>query len=322
MTTALVFPEGHRPEPEPYRPEPMTKDQIDLIKDTIARDQNLSDDEFRLLLYTAQRLGLDPLTGQIRAIRRKGKVTLQVSVDGQRLIAARTDQFAGESRIEFVEGDPYPISASIEVYRFVQGQRCAFPATVYWVEFYPGDGPEGFMWRKMPKVMLGKTAESQALRKAFPYELSGVYTTEEMEQAGPSDTGTEAATAAQVEHLKTLLKSSAFTDAQRKHVLGQLPTLDKAGASKAIEWAHAKIKGHAGEEPTQGDAKQLPPNARSQVATGLARRAVALGIDDATFAEMVAAVGGGVTSPQDLTTDDLVELGRLIEEYADDDKPE
>ena len=161
-------------------------DQVKLIKSTIAK--GATDDELQLFLYQAQKTGLDPLARQIHFVKRAGQMTIQTAIDGFRAIAARTGQHAGTSDgiFEVQKGVDRPSKATVIVKKIVQGIVSEFSATARWDEYFPGE-KQGFMWKKMPYTMLEKCAEAKALRKAFPEDLSGMYTNDEMQQADKKD---------------------------------------------------------------------------------------------------------------------------------------
>lgn len=164
-----------------------SNEEIKLITETVAKGASLT--ELKLFLYQATRTGLDPLARQIYCVKRwnsklnRDEMAIQTGIDGYRVIADRTGLYAGNDDYEFDDPTNRPKWAKSTIYKIVGGIRCPFTATARWEQYFPGD-KQGFMWQKMPHLMLGKCAEALALRKAFPADLSGVYTHEEMEQAG------------------------------------------------------------------------------------------------------------------------------------------
>jgi len=167
-----------------------SQDQINLIKSQIA--PKATDDELKLFLYQAKRTGLDPLARQIYAIHRwngmqkKETMTVQTSIDGFRVIAERSGDYGGQDEPVFCYEDEQIINCRVTVYRFRGSVR--YPAAVglaFWKEYVQinKEGNPSGLWLKMPHTMLAKVAEALALRKAYPQDLSGLYTNDEMNQA-------------------------------------------------------------------------------------------------------------------------------------------
>jgi phage recombination protein Bet len=161
-----------------------TPDQVQLISSTIA--PGCTNDELRLFAYACQRTGLDPFSKQIYAIKRGGKMTIQAGIDGLRAIAERTGQLDG-STTEWCgdEGDwrdvwlasKPPAAAKTTIWR--KGSQHPFVGVARFADYNAGQG----LWSKMPAAMIAKCSEALALRKAFPADMSGVYSTDEMDQA-------------------------------------------------------------------------------------------------------------------------------------------
>lgn len=165
-----------------------TPNQEQMIRDSFM--SGASKEDAAMLMEVARTRRLNPLLKQVHFVSRFDKKknrnvwSVQVSIDGLRAIAERTGNYDGQDEPEFgpLNESGYPQWAKIKVYR----KDWSRPAVgmVYWEEYVQlYDGKPTKFWNTMPRVMLAKCAESVAMRKAFPEDMSGLYTPEEMGQA-------------------------------------------------------------------------------------------------------------------------------------------
>jgi len=149
---------------------------------------NASKGDLQVFFHQSQRTGLDPFARQIYMIQRGGKWGIQASIDGLRIVAQRSGNYGGQTPTQWCGADGVwtdvwlqptpPAAARVGVYyKDVQNPTWA---VAKWDSYAVPQNP---IWKKMPDLMLGKCAEALALRKAFPNDLSGIYTSEEMAQA-------------------------------------------------------------------------------------------------------------------------------------------
>jgi phage recombination protein Bet len=179
----------------------------------LARGWSLTPGEFKTAVLVSSKRGLSMLNGQVYCVKRYNKdlkrdvMVMQTGIDGFRLIAERTGKYRGQTKPEWCdkpkEGkqpvwlevwpyeDKHPYAARTGIFK--QGFQEPLYAVARWKGYAQylksrDDEPQESkklkeMWDRMDDNQILKCAEAQALRKAFPEDLGGLYTTEEMQQA-------------------------------------------------------------------------------------------------------------------------------------------
>ena len=168
-----------------------------------------SEGDLAVFFHVCQRSGLDPFAKQIYMIGRQvnekapngewvkvTKQTIQTGIDGFRLIGRRAADRArhgvsvkapewahadGSWRQVWMSAWGTPVAARVTIQRGGE----PFTAVALFDEYkqtkYGGELTS--MWGQRPAGQLAKCAEALAWRMAFPQDLSGIYTDDEMDQA-------------------------------------------------------------------------------------------------------------------------------------------
>lgn len=158
-----------------------SNDVVKTLKETVA--QGLTNSEFALFAEHCKSTKLNPFKKEVWAIKAGGRLQLMTGINGYFTIANSHPQYDGyeegyigkngEELPDTYAGNDYQ-GAWCKVYR--KDRRMPAKGVAFNAEYNKGHGN----WKTMPRVMILKCAESIALRKAFPQELNGTYTAEEM----------------------------------------------------------------------------------------------------------------------------------------------
>lgn len=154
---------------------------VDVIKKTVAI--GATDAELQVFFGLCKATGLNPFKKEVWFIKAGNKAQIMTGINGFFTVANNNPNFDGHES-GLVAPDGSFVSAAYPKDDFIGG----------WAKVYRKDRripTEGIAmvkdydkkqsnWNTMKRVMIIKCAESVALRKAFPQEMNGLYTQEEM----------------------------------------------------------------------------------------------------------------------------------------------
>lgn len=147
---------------------------LQILRTTICK--GFTDDEFKYSMEVVKSTGLNPIKRECWFIKIGDKIQTMTGINGYFTIANNHPAYDGmEEDVVVDEKTGHPIMAWCKVYR--KDRSKPQEGKALFKEYFDGTKT---LWKQKPCMMLMKVAESIALRKAFPQELNGTYTEEEM----------------------------------------------------------------------------------------------------------------------------------------------
>lgn len=225
----------------------VNREQMDLLKRTIARGS--TDDEFKVFLEVCQRRKIDPFSKLLYLVKRwdsqarQETMALQSSIDYFRLTAERNGHYAGQVGPQWCGEDEVwkdvwlakvpPRAARVGVLR--SDFKEPLWAVALWDSYVQKkkDGSVTHFWAQMGSLMLGKCAEALAIRRAFPEDLAGLYTADEMAQAEIGE-GEEAPHAAQAKPAQPTLAAAAEKRSAPREVKAEVVPAKQEKPAQAV----------------------------------------------------------------------------------------
>jgi phage recombination protein Bet len=240
-----------------------------------ASNPALESQEFDTLVEYSKRTGLDLFRRQLSAIvfgarakdKSRRRVAFVIGIDGYRAMADRTGNYVPHEDPHLFETDlslkseTNPaglVSCTVKIKKDAHGSWHTYSATAHWDEFAPieqawgedeagrrkptGKLKLGETWQKMPRVMLAKVAEAQALRRGWPDTLAGLYVAEELDRERTIDlTASETLEQADVtERLRKLGGVNAVTVVwETGSPLERIP--DGAFVDRVLDWLRGDL---------------------------------------------------------------------------------
>jgi len=147
-------------------------EMIATLKQTVA--QGATDAEFAMFREICNASGLNPFKREVWFIKSGGRAQIMTGIHGFFAIANKNPSYDGMEIDVEMNAHGAVVKAVAKVYR----KDRKFPSTG--IALMSEYGKDTGVWRSFPSHMLMKCAKAIALREAFPQEINGLYTEEEM----------------------------------------------------------------------------------------------------------------------------------------------